>query len=276
MSIKELVTPEGFKTWDAGFPYHFFFMGKRNERKYQRANEHCEAPPRHTLYLATTLGWRKTPCPKHTPLLEDSPLPKLANEGMSRPEHFVPIENISAPPAKLKCPVRFNEVFIETVSQPNFSFCPVCILYSPLAVDSSSGPQETSHMVISISDSVSQETTYNTWQVRERKLVSMTHLPSIFNSFPLSFPSPFIHTYMHVTSNDWEPSMKQELDLTSFTKRCLGVFFICIHSIWGSRHFLAWHLLSFLEISLSLSLCMLLLSLYLLPFWNPKYKYIRP
>jgi len=56
MSVKELVTPEGFKTWDAGFPYHFFFMGKRNERKYQRANEHCEAPPRYTLHLATTLG----------------------------------------------------------------------------------------------------------------------------------------------------------------------------------------------------------------------------
>ena len=133
-----------------------------------------------------------------------------------------------------------------------------------------------SHMVISISGSASQETTYNIRQVRRRKLGSTTHLPSIFNSFPLSFPSSFIHTYMHVTSNGWEPSMKQELDLTSFTKRCLGVFFLCIHSIWGSRHFLAWHLLSFLEISLSLSLCMLLLSLYLLPFWNPNYKYIRP
>ena len=62
----------------------------------------------------------------------------------------------------------------------------------------------------------------------------------------------------------------------SSSSSSLGVFFLCIHSIWGSRHFLAWHLLSFLEISLSLSLCMLLLSLYLLPFWNPKYKYIRP
>lgn len=118
-------------------------------------------------------------------------------------------------------------------TSPSVQFC---ILYTPTAVDAKSAPQETSYMLISISDSASQETTCSTWQIREIKLGSVTHLPSIFFFFPsfLSFIiHSFIYSHMHACNKHWLRNLhetgteliRKPTDLISFTKRCLHIFF---------------------------------------------------